>query len=259
MQWYYALDGQRIGPVPHVELERLIQNRTLNGEALIWRQGMDQWKSLADVQTRDPALFAKPAPADMPPLPETADATDRVDTAAEVERDGREVEAGAATEEMRYAGFWQRAGAFVFDSILYGVGLIVLVNIVALKFFPEIVKLNEAILASGGSWKYQPTPDELVLMVNYTAVVALVAMVWALAYDLFFILKLGATPGKLVFGMRVVDANGAALGFGRVLVRCLARWLVAFTLGIGYLIVAFDEQKRALHDFFCSTRVIKKR
>ncbi|HEY9248207.1 MAG TPA: DUF4339 domain-containing protein, partial [Rariglobus sp.] len=43
MQWYYSIDGQRLGPVPHAELERLIQAGTITGDALIWRQGMDQW------------------------------------------------------------------------------------------------------------------------------------------------------------------------------------------------------------------------
>jgi hypothetical protein len=32
-----------------------------------------------------------------------------------------------------------------------------------------------------------------------------------------------------------------------------------FTCGISYIIAGFDEQKRALHDHICNTRVIKTR
>ena len=41
--------------------------------------------------------------------------------------------------------------------------------------------------------------------------------------------------------------------------RCLARMLAGFTLGIGYVIAGIDDEKRALHDYFCDTRVVKKR
>jgi uncharacterized RDD family membrane protein YckC len=34
--------------------------------------------------------------------------------------------------------------------------------------------------------------------------------------------------------------------------------LSAILLGIGYLMIAFDDEKRALHDRICDTRVIKK-
>jgi len=57
MQWYYAIDGRRFGPVPHAELERLMQAGTVTGDALVWRQGMEQWKSLADVQARAGTKF----------------------------------------------------------------------------------------------------------------------------------------------------------------------------------------------------------
>lgn len=265
MQWYYALDGQRIGPVPHPELERLIQNRTLNGETLVWRQGMDQWKPLGDVQARDPALFAQPAPPAMPPLPDTTDAV-RPDAQPEAARrdwnarpTGADSAAAATEAGLDYAGFWQRAGAFVLDAILYVMGLEILMRLTVARWFPDVVELNEKILATGKPWAYQPTPEEMILTLKYTAFMLLIGAVWGLAYDLFFMLKFSATPGKLLFGMRVVGTTGEPLGFVRIVARHLARWLGVFTLGIGYLIVAFDEEKRALHDFFCGTRVIKKR
>jgi uncharacterized RDD family membrane protein YckC len=40
--------------------------------------------------------------------------------------------------------------------------------------------------------------------------------------------------------------------------RHFAEMLSGILLGIGYLMIAFDDEKRALHDRICDTRVIKK-
>jgi hypothetical protein len=36
-------------------------------------------------------------------------------------------------------------------------------------------------------------------------------------------------------------------------------WLSWLTLCIGFIIAAFDHEKRALHDYLCQTRVIHAR
>ena len=46
--------------------------------------------------------------------------------------------------------------------------------------------------------------------------------------------------------------------YGRATGRYFAHFLSSFTLGIGYLIAAFDNEKRALHDHVCDTRVVYK-
>jgi uncharacterized RDD family membrane protein YckC len=39
--------------------------------------------------------------------------------------------------------------------------------------------------------------------------------------------------------------------------RYFAKMLSWFTLAIGFIIAGFDVEKRALHDYICSTRVIR--
>jgi len=260
MQWYYAIDGQRSGPVPHAELERLIQAGTITGEALVWRQGMDQWKTLADVQERDPALFA-PVPPPLPPADEDSPAAggDEPEPFRQASAEPAAVDAAAA-EPLVYAGFWQRVGAHLVDLVLWFALVIIAMNIVGLLLFPDVVKLNEKIVAAGGSFAYQPTPSEAILLFKFMGFIALLSIVLAVVYDLFFVLRFSATPGKLLFGVRVVQADGKTLGVMRIITRTLTKGLAGIpTLGIGLLIVAFDEQKRGLHDFFSGTRVVKKR
>jgi len=46
--------------------------------------------------------------------------------------------------------------------------------------------------------------------------------------------------------------------YGRATGRCFAEILSGMICYIGYLMAAFDEEKRALHDRICNTRVVKR-
>ena len=60
-------------------------------------------------------------------------------------------------------------------------------------------------------------------------------------------------------GLKVVDADGNKISYGRALGRGFAEILSGLICDIGYIIAAFDNpQKRSLHDHICSTRVIYK-
>ena len=85
----------------------------------------------------------------------------------------------------------------------------------------------------------------------------LVGIALSACYEAFFISRMGATPGKMVFGLKVVRPNGAPLTLGRAFGRYFGKLLSSMTLTIGYIIAAFDSQKRALHDMIADTRVIK--
>lgn len=50
VQYYYATNGQQIGPVPFEKLKELFANRTINKESLVWKQGMANWTTLMDVE-----------------------------------------------------------------------------------------------------------------------------------------------------------------------------------------------------------------
>ncbi|MND07279.1 RDD family protein [compost metagenome] len=52
-------------------------------------------------------------------------------------------------------------------------------------------------------------------------------------------------------------ADGSAVTTGRAAGRYFATLLSSLTLLIGFVIAAFDEQKRALHDHVADTRVIR--
>lgn len=75
-------------------------------------------------------------------------------------------------------------------------------------------------------------------------------------YCAYFWSKSGATPGKAVMGIKVVDTRtGGNPTFGRSLLRYFGYYVSAWALGLGYIWALFDKRKRAWHDIFVGTEV----
>ena len=82
------------------------------------------------------------------------------------------------------------------------------------------------------------------------------SMVIAIAYEVVFVGRFGATLGKMACGIKIVTPEGGQITYLRAFGRYFAKILSAFTLYIGYIIAGFDSEKRALHDRICNTRVV---
>ncbi len=48
--YFYANNNQQVGPVTIEQLQNLFASRNINKETLIWKQGMDNWKALKEVE-----------------------------------------------------------------------------------------------------------------------------------------------------------------------------------------------------------------
>ena len=70
--------------------------------------------------------------------------------------------------------------------------------------------------------------------------------------------KYQATLGKIVMGIKVVNKNNQPLDFSKALLRNLSKLLSAFILGIGYIMIIFDDRKQGLHDKIADTFVVKQ-
>ena len=78
------------------------------------------------------------------------------------------------------------------------------------------------------------------------------------AFEIFFIGKYGATPGKMLMKIKVVTPDGGPVSYGRATGRYFAKMLSAIILYIGFLMAFWDEEKRALHERICNTRVVNR-
>ncbi|HUI80929.1 MAG TPA: RDD family protein [Bryobacteraceae bacterium] len=156
-------------------------------------------------------------------------------------------EGAAPVAAQAYAGFWIRFVGWLIDAIIVGVvGSIVQVILV-------------------GSMITIPQPGTAVdigamgAMMGRLGLASLVSLAIAACYEAFFVANLGATPGKLVIGVKVVRPDGSRVGLGRAFGRYFAKILSSLILLIGYIMIGFDSEKRGLHDMICDTRVIKSR
>ena len=67
----------------------------------------------------------------------------------------------------------------------------------------------------------------------------------------------GATYGKRLMGLRVVDDRGRKLSFARASLRYVAKLASAAPLMIGFVMALFTARKQALHDLIAETLVVK--
>jgi uncharacterized RDD family membrane protein YckC len=68
----------------------------------------------------------------------------------------------------------------------------------------------------------------------------------------------GATPGKWLLGLRIVDHQGRhPIGLSRAFLRLAAYSVSSVTLGMGHLLIVLRHDRRALHDVLAGTWVVK--
>jgi uncharacterized RDD family membrane protein YckC len=145
----------------------------------------------------------------------------------------REGVASAAT--FTYAGFWIRLVAWVIDFFI-----LLVAGVVAQLPFARLLqsrRIEDTLMAMGA--------------------VYLIDMAIGATYEGVFVSRFGATPGKMALELKVVRPDGGPVSLGRAVGRYFAKMVSAIVLMIGYIMVGFDSEKRALHDMLCDTRVIK--
>jgi uncharacterized RDD family membrane protein YckC len=149
---------------------------------------------------------------------------------------------------LRYAGFWWRFLASLIDGVILGT----VSKVLQYALFPSMAVVT---VAPPGANPFETLGPSLAKL----GWAVLLSMAVSITYSTWFMGALGAVPGMMALGLKVVRPDGSPIGYGRALARYFAAILSAMTLCIGYLLIAFDSEKRALHDMICDTRVIKTR
>lgn len=154
------------------------------------------------------------------------------------------VEPAAQNIAPHYAGFWIRVVAGVLDFIL----------MFAVSF--PVKLLFGSVVAAVGVDSEMPVHEVLVIrrVVRIVAGILLVFAYRATMESSVF----QATLGKLAVRLKVTDLQGNRISFARASGRYFAKWLSALALGLGYLMVAFDEERQGLHDRIAGTLVLHR-
>jgi uncharacterized RDD family membrane protein YckC len=149
-----------------------------------------------------------------------------------------------------YAGFWIRFVAAFIDGIILGFTSSAVQLLLLGSVYRPFANMREPM-----------PPDQAMAafgaIMGTLALSMLIGVAIGASYEGFFVSRVGATPGKMALGLKVVRPNGGPVSLGRAVGRYFAKWLSSMTLGIGYIIAGFDAQKRAMHDMIVDTRVVK--
>ena len=140
------------------------------------------------------------------------------------------IESSNIPTPFEYAGFLMRLGAYIFDLGL----LIIIFNFLSLVIGDE---LRSSIAKSDPYGSYIAT----------------------VIYDVFFLATWSKTPGKALYGLKVVrEATGENLPWSVAVKRSLLQILSTLFFGIGYWNMGIDRKNRAFHDKHAGTNVIRE-
>ena len=150
----------------------------------------------------------------------------------------------------RYGGFWRRSFALLIDKvILYFVSLILfLIGLLALGLEGDMLG---RVLASPGDI----IPGMGVFALLYLAASFLAGVI----YFTWFHGIGGRTPGKMLLGLRVIQASGEPMTPGVAFLRWVGYLISGPVFCLGFLWVAFDGRKQGWHDKIAATLVIHGR
>ena len=137
-------------------------------------------------------------------------------------------------ENLQLATTRRRANSFIIDDLL--VTLIV------------TIMLWSKISATNGDL-------EIVLQIMNEAFMQIIFL--KIIYQAFFVWYYGATIGKIVMKLRVIDFNHfGRITFSQALIRSLLRIVSELFFYFGFIIAFFTDSKQTLHDKFGRTLVV---
>jgi len=229
--WYYLdSDRKQHGPVAAAEIREALRAGRIGDATLVWRDGLSEWRPLAQLAGELGLSSAPPAPPD----------SNSVDPAVVAFAVDRPAASRAAANDIVYAGFIRRWAALFLDSLIVAIPLVILAVVVAIPL---------GLLRAGG--------DE-----GATFAQGIYYLLYLIAAPLYYAGMESsvhqATLGKRALGIKVTDNDGRRLSFGHALGRWFAAALSYLTLYIGFLMAAFTERKRALHDIVAGTLVVDR-
>jgi len=139
---------------------------------------------------------------------------------------------------QQYAGFWLRVVAFLLDLVV-----VVILQIVC----GVVLSASGALLGGLGNGDG-----------SMAILIGLFTTVLSYAYYVIFTGSCGQTLGKMALRIKVIRKDGGDLGYGGAALReTIGKFVSGLILGIGYLMVAFDEHKQGLHDKMAGSYVVK--
>jgi uncharacterized RDD family membrane protein YckC len=149
--------------------------------------------------------------------------------------------------ESYYGGFWIRLVAYLIDRAVLGV---VFVPGFFIFILPAIIAAHSEGALEGGT-----PPVELIRSVALFIFLAIGAHMF---YEILLTSSSWqGTIGKKLLHLKVTDDFGNRISVGRSTGRFFAKILSTMASYIGFIMIAFMDRKRGLHDVIAHTQVLR--
>jgi uncharacterized RDD family membrane protein YckC len=155
--------------------------------------------------------------------------------------------------EFQPAPFWKRFFAYAVDLGVVG-ALMYVIMIAGLFLF-----LGGSIM--GGLTQLITNGDKTAALATIAVVLLLLLAVLSVyhGYFVYFEYKKGQTPGKKLFGLRVIPTRANRLTLGQVVMRDAFRYIDCGLIFPGIISMAVTERKQRIGDLVCATLVVYSR
>jgi uncharacterized RDD family membrane protein YckC len=155
--------------------------------------------------------------------------------------------------KLEYVGFWIRVAAQLIDTVL-----------LALASWPLGSLLYRSAHLPSPSWDPNGPGaldlSQLELQLHLSARDWLLDVLLPAVVVVLFWTARQATPGKMLFGARVVDAtSGLPIRLGQACIRYLGYYVSAIAFCMGFIWVGIDPRKQGWHDKIANTIVVRRR
>jgi uncharacterized RDD family membrane protein YckC len=149
-----------------------------------------------------------------------------------------------------YAGFLSRASAFITDLVIEAVILLVV------NWFVATMMLQFTGMEIDACAPLQPFTFGAFTCHIVRLSMLIFTLFFAPLYYFFFWILSGQTPGKYLFGLRIVRLNGHRMNLLNSLIRYAGYFLGVLTLGLGFLNVLISDRRQGWHDKLAGTCVV---
>jgi uncharacterized RDD family membrane protein YckC len=134
--------------------------------------------------------------------------------------------------------------AMVYDLVLCLALLIVTTLLYKLAAMAIIGEARLRQLSDAGALDGDPLLSTLLVLVLF----GFFATFWTRA---------GQTLGMQVWGIRVQNADGSAISLWQALLRFMVALVSGLCLGLGFVWVLIDRQKRSWHDVYSASQIVR--
>lgn len=247
MDWYYQEEGVQVGPLTDEEFDSRVKIGRINSATMVWNETLTSWQPYANVKERSmdrsPSGFLQTSCSQcfrqFPVSDMIRFQNSWICSSCKPIFFQRLKEGGSVAGIYDYGQFWTRFAAKIIDrmilvliyGIFLGLGLLLKVTF--------------------------PTDPDLASTLIVAAYFILIAV--GAGFEAYFLPRYGATPGKMVLGLKVINADdGGPISTPRAVGRFFAEMLSRTICYVGYLLCLFDDERRTLHDRICNTLVVRK-